>query len=362
MFKIAEPKDNYERSHAQYRCQCFLSKSAKNVIYNFLSFWIMPVFFIILRFKPSRKIQTCDAVYLENGINKSIIPESLKAEFPNIIQVYFADDSCIDRHAAFFLFHVFLKTPSSFFMNLKTLCKIAMYCSAINSYSPKAIITYTEMSFCSSILTEYCHSCGIEHINIMHGEKTSTIRESFFSFDRFYVWHEHYINLFSKQRVKKDQFIVEQPNAVNMDLHNIKVPIRDRYDYTFYLDNETKARLIELRKVVLELKKAHLRVILRPHPRGLNNNLIRHYFSEDMIESPANITIEYSIAKTKYVVGRFSTVLYQAYNNNKSVVIDDITDVDFFKTLAESNYIMLNLQHELLSSVLNKLKKYEERA
>ena len=74
--------------------------------------------------------------------------------------------------------------------------KLAMYRYQYEVYHPKAMIVDEEYSYTSSFLTEYCHRLGVEHIDIMHGEKLYFIRDTFFCFDRCYVWDGYYRDLF----------------------------------------------------------------------------------------------------------------------------------------------------------------------
>ena len=80
--------------------------------------------------------------------------------------------------------------------------KLAMYRYQYEVYHPKAMIVDEEYSYTSSFLTEYCHRLGVEHIDIMHGEKLYFIRDTFFCFDRCYVWDGYYRDLFCQLRAE----------------------------------------------------------------------------------------------------------------------------------------------------------------
>lgn len=68
----------------------------------------------------------------------------------------------------------------------------------ITKYQSKAIVVHNEYSFTSSILTAYCETRNVLHINVMHGEKMYYIRDSYFRYDRCYVWDAYYRDLLSQ--------------------------------------------------------------------------------------------------------------------------------------------------------------------
>ena len=53
----------------------------------------------------------------------------------------------------------------------KAIMQIAAYSTRITKYQPERIITHAEFSFCSSLLTDYCHHRRVKLINVQHGEK-----------------------------------------------------------------------------------------------------------------------------------------------------------------------------------------------
>ena len=64
--------------------------------------------------------------------------------------------------------------------SLKVTIKVAGYSFMITKYQSKAIVVHNEYSFTSSILTAYCETRNVLHINVMHGEKMYYIRDSYF--------------------------------------------------------------------------------------------------------------------------------------------------------------------------------------
>lgn len=95
------------------------------------------------------------------------------------------------------------------------------------------------------------------------------------------------------------------------------------------------------------------KVSIRPHPRYSDIKKIRNLCSDKIeIEDGKQFTIEESVLRTKYAVSRYSTVLNQAFHNGTGIIIDDVADSDSFKKLVELKYVMLAIEHKLLSEVL----------
>ena len=224
-----------------------------------------------------------------------------------------------------------------------------MYRSLYETYQPKAIIVSEEYSYTSSFLTEYCHRLGVAHINVMHGEKLYYIRDSFFCFDRCYVWDECYRRLFCDLRTEPMQFRVELPPSMQpWDAQGVEKAV----DYTYYLQAETPQMLEIIAESLQTLRKSGAKVAVRPHPLYSDKETVRRLFSDFEIEANAEVGIETSILRTRHVIGLYSTVLYQAHINHVPVVIDDLTDPERFAQLRSLRYIMLDKPHRLLSALL----------
>ncbi|WP_332843459.1 hypothetical protein, partial [Paraclostridium bifermentans] len=211
-----------------------------------------------------------------------------------------------------------------------------------------AILVNSEYTFTSSILTLYCRSNNIEHINIMHGEKLFNIRDSFCEFDRFYIWDEYYKHLLTKLNMPEKQFIVSTPKIK-------KYGINKKYNHLnvkYYLQLETDQELEKISSKLKELKVLGYNVFVRPHPRYSDLKKIESIFNGIKIEN-LDTSIEESIDSTNYVISKFSTVLYEAYLRNKNIVIDDISNEKLYEDLKNYEYIMISKEHTLLSDITN---------
>lgn len=341
-----EPNTCIDRSYYQYKCQMKLL----GIKYIFINIFSLPL--LIIWYLKKDKYATpktgYDAVFLKLEKLQDIIPKELKEEFNNIrVQNGYADRfTQLDKR---FFIDIIKKHPFEWHFLLKSLIKIRLYSGIITEYSPKAIIVCGEYSFTSSILTEYCRQLNIEHIDVMHGEKLFFIRDSFFVFERTYVWDEYYINLFKELRADASQFKVAIPPSISFKL---KDAIKE-HDYTYYLANEDKATLSKISDSLRCLKARGKKIAIRPHPRYSDRDVVKRIFPDFIIEND-ELDLALSVMRTTHAIGLYTTVLNQAFRNGIDVVIDDVSNKDGFEKLKSLKYIMINKKHRRLSEILEK--------
>lgn len=347
---LPEPKDLLKRAYAQYRCQMMLERPILRAGYQLAAMLLLPVYRRqLLRRPASRKEETADAVFAFGGPD-TILPCSLRQEYPGIRQVRdFQNALFLTREDCSFLRELARRYPTAFYFRFKCMAKLAMYRSLYETYRPKAIIVSEEYSYTSSFLTEYCHRLGVEHINVMHGDKLYDIHDTFFCFDRCYIWDQFYRDLFCELRAEPTQFRMEMPPS--MQPWNAQ-DVEKAVDYTYYLQAETSQMLEKIAKSLQTLQKSGAVVAVRPHPLYSDMETVRRLFSDFEIEETAEVGIETSILRTRHVIGLYSTVLYQAHINHVPVVIDDLTAPERFAQLKSLRYIMLDKPHGLLSALL----------
>ena len=346
---LPEPKDLLKRAYAQYRCQMMLERPILRAGYQLAAMLLLPVYRRqLLRRPASRKEETADAVFAFGGPD-TILPCSLRQEYPGIRQVRDFQNALLTREDCSFLRELARRYPTAFYFRFKCMAKLAMYRSLYETYRPKAIIVSEEYSYTSSFLTEYCHRLGVEHINVMHGDKLYDIHDTFFCFDRCYIWDQFYRDLFCELRAEPTQFRMEMPPSMQpWDAQDVEKAV----DYTYYLQAETSQMLEKIAKSLQTLQKSGAVVAVRPHPLYSDMETVRRLFSDFEIEETAEVGIETSILRTRHVIGLYSTVLYQAHINHVPVVIDDLTAPERFAQLKSLRYIMLDKPHGLLSALL----------
>lgn len=346
---LPEAKNIFERSYFQYKCQMQKIPISLMIIQNIASCILFPFFLlilIILSRKTKRTNESNCAVFFTDGMSDKIIPDILRKEFNKILIYKYFNDMCFKKYEYRFLIKNLQKYWCSPYFTFKCMLKIAMYAAQIYKNSPQAIISYSEYSFTSSVLTAYCESLGIEHINVMHGEKLFNIRDSFVKYSRYYVWDEYYIRLLSDLRADINQFHIAIPNSVRIEWDAQKEPM---YDYTYYLGNETVEEMLEIRKGLHNTGALNSRICVRYHSRHSHFNEIKSVFSMFIIETPTEVSLADSFTKCKYVVSLYSTILYQAYESKKEFIIDDITNCEKYEKLKDLRYIMLEKSHMKLS-------------
>lgn len=346
-----EPNDDIERGYFQYCCQMQSFGKLKRFILTIASGLLLLYYNSKLWLQKSPLQKDHEEALLLFAGDLKIIPSSLTDEFiikqiPN-----FQDEIALINDDRSYIHKLMKRFPLSWYFIFKCTLKIAMYRYLILSYSPEVFICSEEYSFTSSVLTNYCERIGIEHINIMHGEKLFNIRDSFFRFNRCYIWDEFYRNLFIELRTENTQFIIEKPpSQLPWEIESLKKKV----DYTYYLQKETNLTLASIHRILMHLYDAGFTVAIRPHPIQSDIKRIKGVFNEIEIEDTNEIRIEESVLRSKHVVSLYSTVLSQALANNVPIIIDDITRPNEFAKLKELKYICLQKAHSLLSVELSK--------
>ena len=341
-----EPKDDFQRSYFQYKCQMRLNKPLVSFLLNIASLPLL----IFLFFKCGSR-QNCpqkDSVFFSDGKPENIIPDVLRKDAGEI-EVVNEKKGSLSNDDKKFIIRLWLKYPFSFQFIAKCLLKIQYYSYEIQKSHPKNIVVCNEYSFTSSILTKYCEEQGVKHINVMHGEKLYYMRDSFFRFHECYVWDEHYKNLFVQMRAEPTQFVIAVPPSLKFadEKSNFKT-----IDFTYYLGAERGLKLRTIVEAMERMRRSGKKVAIRPHPRYTDLNEIVKVASEIELEDCKKMTIEQSLRRTANAVSVYSTVLNQAYNNRIGIVIDDVSDKEKFNLLSERLYVMLKKPHKLLSQML----------
>lgn len=344
-----EPKDGFDRGYFQYCCQM---KQYGEPIHGFLNLSALPLsLYYMTSFRKTHieKARTVDAVFFNEGKPFNIIPDCVTETSPDILTVT-GDQRCLSGEDMTFLKKVFRKHPFSWMLWLKVILKLSQYSYAISKYAPKAIISCNEFSYTAPILTEYCRTRGVKSINVMHGEKLYTMRDTFIKYDEFYVWSKEYADLLIDLRADPDQFRIEVPQSLRI---NTQDRLNVKYDYTYYLASESEEELQKICTMLQKLKNRNLNVAVRPHPRYSDLASVDRIFDFVDIEDTSTLTIEQSLLQTENAIALYSTVLTQAYHAGIGIVIDDVSATAKYEKLAQLGYVMLKVEHKLLSSVSN---------
>ncbi len=353
LHSLPEPKNDIERSYNQYLCQVF---SCEN---RFSFFLKNAISIVMLPFYHSRKYRLKiikteienPLVYIAVNNKFDMLPDDIYYS-EELIGVMFGDGFYLDAEDFAYLEKIRKAYPYSYYFVYKVLLKIGLYSSIIKMYNPSEIIVNDETSFTSSILTNYCETKGVKHVNVMHGEKIYWIRDAFFRFTKCYVWSEYHSELFRSMRAIESKYVIFLPPAMRFDVLKVKLDDREIVDYKFYLSYETQQTLEMFKKVVDEFEQKGKKCMLRPHPVYTNLKLLKKTFPEEIIEDTKEVEIKQSILTTRNVVAIYSTVLRQAYYAGVRVIVDDCTNVAKYREMKDLKFWLYEVEHALLSEEL----------
>lgn len=353
LHSLKQPKTDYQRSFAQYKCQNYFRPNVKIICLElFSAFLYVPLllYYLIKGLTINKQEQSIDAVGEFKGMPE-IIPDSINNIYEINNEIWSVASSIAFRDLGFVLSIAMHYLYSPYFA-LKCLAKVAKYSSFIRLFNPRAIIVHAEYTFTSSVLTAFCEKNGVKHINVMHGEKLVYIGWSFFRFSECYVWGEHYKKLLIDMGAEPTQFIIEIPPALRIDVEaNYK---QESYtDYKYYLQIYTEDELRSIINSMSFIEKEGKTLCYRPHPRFSDIHLLEKYIPKTMIEYPRETSILTSISSCHTVIGYCSTVLYQAFLCGKEVILDDVTYKQGNEQLKNHRYILSN------NPSINSLSSYQ---
>lgn len=351
------PQNDAERGFLQYKCQMRLMPPVKRIIQQIAAAIMFWPYTVMILFRRKSFARQCDAVFLQNGMGTSIIPQTVLNEFKDIQISAFTDDACLGLNELTILLKLIMRHPFSYFFHIKVCMKLALYNAQIIRYNPRTIITYCETSYASAIATKYLEDRGLEHINVMHGDFLKSIRFCGFRFSRFYVWDEHFKTMFTSLGNDTTPYIAEMPESLTMACRKPEADEVFEYYLTYYLGNENDDGLRRIKEAVDKLTERGHRCKIRIHPRETVLKKAEQIFGEDMLELPSRVSLKESMESSEYLCALCSTVLYQGYMCGKKIIIDDISNPEEFERLKEKEYIMLSRRTFALSELIEEMVK-----
>ncbi len=342
-------RSDFERAKLQFKSQCYVKNKSTVIILEFIAIilFIPTILYLYLHgiyhnYNSQSKGST-GAVYFMRDIESWVVPSSLLDEFISHTSRFNKSSYYLNTSDVRFIIESYKYLPVSIFFLLKLFVKISKYHSIIDKHCPSEIFCTDESSFTNSILTLYCNKVNIKHTCIMHGEKILDIVDSFFYFNKFYCWDEHYVNLFKKLNCKVDDFIIELPASFFCCKNDSPVDC----DYKIILQIPNKKSLLKLIHKLLTLNNEN--VVFRMHPRFKQHSAI---ISDNfVVEDNYNVNIFESVMRSEYVVGQFSTVLFIASFFGKKVILDDISDNKLMQSLFRREYIGFLYKFNFLSEL-----------
>lgn len=352
-----EPKSLWQRSYYQFMCYRYDVPVWKRLAYSLGAIVLLPFSILYFRFSHLRA-KFVKEVYCVGDCSDvpNMLPESLKNQYDINTDVYYAGYGLSHSDMMYLMRNATRYFYSPSFV-LHVLFKIAAYSNIFYKYRPSVMVCHNEYSYSSSALTDYCRFHHVLHINFMHGERLINIRNAFFEYDKCYVWHEHYKNIYLDMRsgTKPEDFIIELPKDLSINV--AESFSKEAYaDYKYYLAEVGYEEMKSIVTSMVPLKEKGYTIKFRPHPRYTNTSWLKELVSPDDIEDPHTTRINTSIASCKYVVGSYSTVMLQAYLCGIGVLVDDITYKDRIELQKKAKHIVLSVEGpELLSKHIEQL-------
>lgn len=358
-----EPRDDIDRTAFQYSCSYANAEKGKMAILHVLGCCAIPVLLILYwinglfcKRKEQQKAVLINEQFLTGMSYQDKIPPALYEEFGDICVLNFKkypDLFCgvLDRKSFGIWFKLFCRHPFCGLRNAACLSHIGSMNRILKEYSPRAVICYmAEKNFASSIVTCLCESKGSEYICFMHGDSLTEVRCAFLRFSRFYLWSEHYRDMFNWGRCDEKQYRYYYPQMYTLDLPDLgHAP---EYFLTYYFsgnDESAQAVCDVMKKCNSEGKKCKV----RPHPRYTDIPKIKSIFEPAgiYVEDPLSLRLEESVANTECVAALFSTVQNQAYYAGKTMYIDDVSDPEYYMELRSRMALQTSLPHRLMSEL-----------
>ena len=371
-----EPKNDHDRCLMHYKCSVSGSGRFSRLVLDLFGFFAVPFFLVVyaVNMLSVRKNKYDGALFVcaKNRIGMSYgyedrFPKELISEYKRI-KVLKLDSfpglftGVLGRDVLRVWLPFALRHPLEGFINFRALLNLTNFYRLIHIYEPKALINFrAELNPTSSLVTLMCEKEGIEYINFMHGEVMTDISAAFVRFSRFYVWDEHYIDVFGWGRAPKEQFRVYLPSMYQKD----KAEAPGEYYMTYVFCGSEKDHTDSNAKLVCDILKEFVkrgrRCKVRPHPRWSDMQQINDVFSGSGvdIEIPREVSVADSINSSSYVAGTFSSVLTEAYYSGRSVVIDDISDSKLTEELKKRKYFLIEKDYTPLSELVDHIDGQE---
>lgn len=336
---LGEAEDDIDRGYKQYLCQKqFVLPQWKRGLFNAIgasAILFFAIYFLI------KRLFTKKSAHLGCLIEKKGMPEVVPLE---VRETYhpteaYEDGTSLGLSDLGFLWKMVYRASFQPYFVFKAMMNVVRYSHLIYKYSPMVMIQFGEFSFSGTILTAYCHTKGVKHIDVMHGEKLFNIRDAFFHFDETYVWHQHYVDLFKSLKAEPTQFRIALPLSMHIDsekYHNPKVYA----DYKYYLAIFNEDQIRSIVDSMAFAKREGKSIKYRPHPRYSDMALLKKYVVEDDLENPKTVPIRESVANLGCAVGSYTTVMAQAYFSGKQVLMDDVTYTVQYEKIKELGYIL----------------------
>lgn len=360
LLSLDKPRDYIDEAYNKYQCKKYYFSKNKLYIADIISsigVFIGNVLSIIPL--PDIERSSNEKLLLEvvKDINpKDIIPKEVlnrysEVQYINSTHHYIGR---INRKARELYKECKARYPKEKFFHFLIYKDLVKHSKLIQMNNMAATMVYVaERNIASPIITKLYEDSGRKFISFMHGDYLLQMIQAYMRFSEYYVWDLAYIDMFVNDLYcDSNQFRVYTPQKLEKkwSLENVQ----PTYFCTYYFSGCNKDSIKIIAEAFNKLKESGKECKIRLHPRwGFNDAIIRELFRGFYIEEAQNVSMEQSLASTKYVIGLNSTVLHEAYVEGREIVLDDISSPDDYVSLKARRYIMLEKKHLLFSVLLD---------
>lgn len=330
------------RSIAQYCGSKYWNPSVFNVILRYTAcLFILPLYIVYL-YSKSIKFQNRGVVTPEQFDN-ILISETSSNIFMNFFYKIYPERSMVINGSLqqlrfrdiMFVIEIVKRCRNILLypeLILRSIRRIAQYSSTIERYNCKIIVAISsEGSPWSSILTAYCRSEGVRHVQIMHGIRFYSSQMAFAEFDDYYVWGEYHCDVFKKMNVNAQKFIVAG-NPTHQIMYSECKRINQSktrhvalicFDYPIMMLDDMFSLVHEVTEKVL---RKGWDVVFRSHPSYIKESLeyfkkLQYYYPNKInSEDPLIINLIDSFKKAEVVVSCYSNALTDAWIAGKKCI------------------------------------------
>jgi len=309
--KKGMPRNSIQRSLAQQWCQNMINGSSLkyNIIWPFLflsATLALPLFLLYFsklmvcrKFRSPDDVSNFSARFFTAEENISISSEIMLKTYRDVSGKFKY------RSSSFFIIRAYFGTIFSPVIFLKFVRYVYVFNKGF--VNDDVLVTAIEYSSASSLISDLSAHVGVVVLNVMHGEKGANSRDAFSQFHVFSVWDKHYINLFQRLNVSS-LFLLSAPNKLKIKY--CEVTSRDGLIYFLQgLETAKDLRIIYNKLIYLSGTLSSDLISFKIHPRYNNSEIDKFLIDKNVF----NGDLSEAFSKYCYIVGDYSTVLYQAY-------------------------------------------------
>ena len=355
---LPEPKDCYEAVYNKYCCRNLHYSASKKKVLDLAAYAPLKA---AMRYvsKTEKTLPELSGNTLLIEIRKDIdyrevLPKELPKKYTALKTTEIAEvdynDLTVEAKALFM--ELRRRYSREYYLQLFVLRKLAIHSRYLKEFNPAATAVFVyERNVATPLIRKLYEDSGRRFISFMHGEYLLQIIQAYMGFSEYYVWDKMYIPMFRDDlRCQIGEYFVTTPLKLTKKwkLEEIEPTVF----CTYYFSGESTASIQRISELFRKLKAEGKDVRVRPHPRYSHLKLISQSFDPEMIEDPHTVSMEESLARTRYVVGLHTTVLSEAQVEGRTAVIDDIGDPEQFKNLKKRKFVVLEREHRLLSEII----------